>query len=152
MNVSQRVRTGGAFAHLLLVVVLAVGVFVMHTMGHPADPSSAGTAMASHPPASATHGSAAGHEPAKSPASMGAGRAAGPVHTPSTHTPPMAMDMASLCVAVLLAATVLAALLRAALGRVPDRAATLPSRARLPVYPNPPPLGPDLTRLSVLRL
>ncbi|WP_330302233.1 MULTISPECIES: hypothetical protein [unclassified Streptomyces] len=32
---SRNVRTGAALGHLLLVVVLALGVFVMHTVGHP---------------------------------------------------------------------------------------------------------------------
>lgn len=64
----------------------------------------------------------------------------------------MAMDMLSLCLAVLLSAYVLAALLKAALTRRPDWPANLLARATVAQRPNPPPRGPDLTQLSVLRL
>ncbi|MEK8169462.1 hypothetical protein NKH77_05600 [Streptomyces sp. M19] len=35
MNADGRARTGSALGRLLLVVLLALGVFVMHAVGHP---------------------------------------------------------------------------------------------------------------------
>lgn len=158
MNVSRCVRTGGALGHLLLVVVLAFGVFVMHTVGHPAESSASGMSHASHASAAttdaaATSGVLLGHEPAKAPASVDdASRAAAPEHSSSSHPPVTAMDMMSLCLAVLLGAWVLAALVRSALSRHPDWLARLLAQAPVLLRPNPPPRGPDLTQLSVLRL
>ncbi|MEU0170331.1 hypothetical protein ABZ214_33600 [Streptomyces iakyrus] len=152
MNVSRHVRTGGALGHLLLVVVLAVSVFVMHTVGHPDKSSSAGMSTASHVSMASTSGGPAAHEPDSVPMSTDADRATTFDETSSKHEPAMAMDMLTLCMAVLLSAWVLAALTRSALTRRPDWLATL--RAQLPVVLRaiPPPRGPDLTRLSVLRL
>ncbi|KUL46997.1 hypothetical protein [Streptomyces regalis] len=152
MNVSRRVRTGGALGHLLLVVVLAVSVFVMHTVGHHDDSSSAGMSSASHVSAAVMDEGQAAHEPGWAAIPTDAVRATTPDDTPSTREPVMAMDMLSLCVAVLLSAWLLAALLRSALGRRPDWLASL--RAQLPVALRaiPLPRGPDLTQLSVLRL
>lgn len=159
MNASRRLRTGGAFGHLLLVVVLALGVFVMHTVGHPDDPAMGGTNMSSSPSSAQSTGmGSVSHEVA-----MGATgdhldqtqadhAQARTDHAASPHTPAMAMDMQSLCMAVLLGAWVLAALLRAALARHPDWLAELLVRIPVALRPNPPPRGPDLTRLSVLRL
>ncbi len=70
----------------------------------------------------------------------------------SADMPVMAMDMMSLCVAVLLGAWVLAALVRSALARRPDWLANLLAQVAAFSRPNPPPRGPDLTQLSVLRL
>jgi hypothetical protein len=64
----------------------------------------------------------------------------------------MAMDMVSLCVAVMFGAWALTALLRRALARRPDWLAKLLAEAPVMLRPNPPPRGPDLTELSVLRL
>ncbi|MGW5420526.1 DUF6153 family protein [Streptomyces sp. NPDC003943] len=125
-----RERHNAALAHLLLVVVLALGVFVMHSVGHPEGPAAAmdGGAM--------THASAPAH-PADS--------------APSSHDSGTGMDMTTLCVAVL-GAWLLAGLVRAALARRPDRTAPLPARLRPALAPNaPPPRPPDLASLSILR-
>ncbi|MPY61041.1 DUF6153 family protein [Streptomyces spongiae] len=143
MNASRLARAGGALGHLLLVVVLALGVFVMHTVGHPEEHS--GAATSSHSavdvPGAGMAAMAAAHER--------------PSHTtdssPTTEQPAMSMDMASVCVAVFLGLWMLASLVRAALTR--DVARTVALLARTPVgrHTDPPPRGPDLTQLSVLR-
>lgn len=142
MNVSRYARTGGALGHLLLVVVLAFGVFVMHTVGHPGESSAAGMSHASHASAATTDAAAMD----------GAAGATAPEHSSSSQPPVTAMDMMSLCLAVLLGAWVLAALVRSALFRPPDWLACLLARAPVLLRPDPPPRGPDLTQLSVLRL
>ncbi|MER6677037.1 DUF6153 family protein [Streptomyces sp. NPDC000983] len=121
-------RAGGALGQLLLVVVLALGVFVMHTLGHPEDSSHSGAGGVSHT-APMEH----------------------PAEGASTHEPSLPMDMASLCVAVLLGGWVLGALLRSAFGRHPDGAARLLAQVAAVPRPRPPPRGPTLTLLSVLR-
>ncbi|NML50729.1 hypothetical protein HHL19_19660 [Streptomyces sp. R302] len=131
-------RAGGAAAHLLLVAVLALGVFMMHSVGHP-EGSAAGTSTtgAAHTgnhgggPAAADHGSP---------------------QPDDGHAPGSGMDMTTLCVAVL-AGWLLAGLVRAALGRHPDWLALLLARLAPALAPHaPPPLPPDLARLSVLRI
>ncbi|MEV7079683.1 hypothetical protein AB0N88_14205 [Streptomyces sp. NPDC093516] len=182
---SRYARAAGALGHLLLVVVLALGVFVMHTMGHPSEAHGSGSGQASHAavavpqpasaheqPASAHEQPASAHEQEASaheqpaahqqeasarerPASA-AGDAPHPVaagHSASTDPPLGAGDMTSLCVAVLLAVWVLTALVRSALAREPGRLTRLHARALAAMRPDPPPpRGPDLTLLSVLRL
>ena len=150
---SRYVRTGCALGHLLLVVVLALGVFVMHTVGHPAEPSASGMSTASHASAMAD-GAGAAHTAVQTRALPQSSHATDtdPAHSSAAHKPAMAMDMLSLCMAVLLGAWVLAALLRTALARHPDRLAKLLAQAPVLLRPNPPPRGPDLTQLSVLRL
>ncbi|MEV4946358.1 hypothetical protein [Streptomyces sp. NPDC053755] len=150
---------GGAVAHLLLVVLLALGVFVMHTVGHP-DGASAGDATGtSHgaPAGDATgtvHVSAAAGVRAPDGVTGAAGREA-PAETGSpapSHDSGLAMDMTTLCVAVL-GAWLIAGLVRAALGRRRDRPAALLARLRAGLGPNaPPPRPPDLAQLSVLRI
>ncbi|MFE6527288.1 hypothetical protein [Streptomyces sp. NPDC057794] len=152
MAVNRYARAGGALGHLLLVVVLALGVFVMHTVGHPSEAHGSGTGQASHGPAAAMPlpGSAHGK-----PVALGFGEAphaANAGHAASTDAPVGAGDMASLCVAVLLAAWALAALVRWALARRPGRPAASRAQAGALPRPDPPPRGTDLTRLSVLRL
>ncbi|MFI0084636.1 hypothetical protein [Streptomyces bobili] len=149
---SRYVRKGGALGHLLLVVVLALGVFVMHTVGHPSESHAAEMSPPSHASAPMTDPGPSPHEPAAAPASQEAEHAADPGHASSAEMPVMAMDMLSLCMAVLLAAWVLAALLRSALARHPDWLARLRAQVAAVLHPNPPPRGPDLTQLSVLRL
>lgn len=152
MNASPCARTAGALAHLLLVVVLALGVFVMHTMGHPDSSPSADMSTASQASAVAMDHGSPGHDTAAAALSPDMGQAADVEHSPSTHPPAMAMDMLSLCVAVMAGAWVLAALLRAAFSRHLDWLPGLLAQAHVPQRPNPPPRGPDLTQLSVLRL
>ncbi|MGP4006205.1 DUF6153 family protein [Streptomyces sp. 4N124] len=144
MHVSRYVRAGGALGHLLLVVVLALGVFVMHTVGHPDESSHASTAAMG--PAQAAH------EPLDTPAALDSDHAADPARSPSADLPVMAMDMASLCVAVLFAAWILVALLRSALARSPGCPGDVLAQAPVLRRSAPPPRTPDLTQLSVLRL
>lgn len=205
MRIGRTLRTAGAWGHLLLVAVLALGVFMMHTVGHQESPSGTslestahGTPPGADPPSTAGHdspgaatltgaapmaadpatawqtvawqaapgaatsglamsgpamsGQAAPGQAAES-ASSHAERAAvagGHDEAPS-HDTGMAMDMASLCVAVL-AAWLLGALLRAALSRRTEWLVRLRAGALRRSLPRPPPLGPDLIRLSILRI
>ncbi|MFZ3566710.1 hypothetical protein ACOKM5_07020 [Streptomyces sp. BH097] len=163
MSVSKYVRAGGALAHLLLVVVLAFGVFVMHTVGHPDESSGAGMSAGAH--SSALHGGAAPADATMSDTAMsdtamsGAAMtsAAGSEATSTRHQSAddpasgMAMDMASLCVAVL-GVWAFAALLYAAFARRPAWLVELLERTVVVLRPNAPPPRPDLTQLSVLRI
>ncbi|MFD0366645.1 hypothetical protein [Streptomyces sp. NPDC127114] len=56
-----RMRASGALAHLLLVVVLALGVFVMHSVGHPEGSSGSGATDRTAHAASVTHAGAVTH-------------------------------------------------------------------------------------------
>jgi len=128
--------------------VLALGVFVMHTVGHPRDSSSAmgmstGVSMdGSHQASAAVEPGAMAHTPEVS----------SPAPAPSAHRPVMAMDMLSLCLAVLFGAWLLAALTRSAFARHGREPAALLAQPVRSAWPRPPPTGPDLTLLSVLRL
>ncbi|MEW1905804.1 MULTISPECIES: DUF6153 family protein [unclassified Streptomyces] len=125
----RRRRAGGALTHLLLVVVLALGVFLMHTMGHP-EGSDGGThtTAATAPSAHDDDGSGARHDPG-----------------PGT-------DMTTLCVAVL-GVWLLARLVLAALGRGPERLVPFLARLAHVRAPHAPPRRPpDLALLSVLRI
>ncbi|CAM5267385.1 DUF6153 family protein [Streptomyces narbonensis] len=129
-------RAGGAVAHLLLVVVLALGVFLMHAVGHPE--GSGGTAETT---ASVHHGASE----ISPPAADGGG-------SDARHDPGAGMDMTTLCVAVL-GAWLLAGLVRAALARRPDRLAVVLARLVPALGPHAPPRRPpDLARLSILRI
>ncbi len=151
VKVSRFVRAGGALGHLLLVVVLALGIFAMHGMGHPGESAHSTMSGASHSTAMDT--APPGHAPMSAPTDRGAGgHAAETADSPSSHEPAMAMDMLSLCVAVLFGAWALIALLRSAFTRRPGQPAELLSQVTSLLRPDPPPRGPDLTRLSVLRL
>ena len=150
MHVSRSARTGGALGHLLLVVVLALGVFVMHTVGHPDQLSGPGMSTAAH--ASTAHTPAAAQDPMGAPAPLDQSHATHSAHASPEDKPAMAMDMLSLCMAVMFSAWALAALLRMALARRPDWLTKFLAAAPVMLRPNPPPRGPDLTQLSVLRL
>ncbi|MQS34421.1 hypothetical protein [Streptomyces katsurahamanus] len=175
-SASGRVRAAGAWGHLLLVV-LALGVFAMHTTGHPDSGSgtaahstghgSGGTAAHSASGASGilpadtapvSHTVAPADTAPVSPVDTGpASHAAAPVDAHGAqgsgmaHDPDMAMDMTTLCVAVLVS-WILAVLLRVALRRGTGRPATLPESALAVPRRGPPPLIPDLSRLPVLRI
>ncbi|MFD7319595.1 DUF6153 family protein [Streptomyces sp. NPDC059875] len=128
------VGVGGAFAHLLLVMVLALGVFVMHAVGHPESPSDAAAD-------GMTHASASAHQMAEDEAPAS-----------SSHDSGMDMDMTTLCVAVL-GIWALARFVLAALGRRPEWLVRLLGRLTRALRPNaPPPIPPDLAQLSVLRI
>ncbi|WP_314614149.1 DUF6153 family protein [Streptomyces stackebrandtii] len=135
-------RAGGALAHLLLVVVLALGVFLMHAVGHPE--GSGGTTETT---ASAHHASTpTGAHGADDAGSSGSGS------SDARHDSGMAMDMTTLCVAVL-GAWLLAGLVRAALSRRPDWLAVVLARLVPALGPHaPPPRPPDLAQLSILRI
>ncbi|MEU0341161.1 DUF6153 family protein [Streptomyces bobili] len=156
MKASRSVRAGDALAYLLLVVLLALGVFAMHGIGHPSWSDPAG--MSTTSPSAVADAAAPGHTPMTGPAddvAVGghATDAAGEkAESSSTHEPAMAMDMVSLCVAVLFGAWALSALVRSALARRREWPAELLAQVAAVARPNPPPRGPDLTRLSVLRL
>jgi hypothetical protein len=125
----------------------------MHTLGHPDSSHDSATNTAVHTTTMAV--TAAAHAPMSSPADTEAGmggHTADPAGPSSTHEPSAAMDMLSLCLAVLFGAWVLAALLRSAFARHEERLAQLLAQVAAVLRPNPPPRGPDLTRLSVLRL
>ncbi|MFF9065518.1 DUF6153 family protein [Streptomyces sp. NPDC014891] len=127
----RRRRAEGALAHLLLVVVLALGVFLMHAVGHP-EGSGGGTA---------SDASTAAHHSAAPQGDDGTG-----------HEPDPATDMTTLCVAVL-AGWLFTGLLRAAPGRRADWLALLIARLLPARAPHAPPHHPpDLTLLSVLRI
>ncbi|MFD8970914.1 DUF6153 family protein [Streptomyces sp. NPDC059593] len=141
-------RAGGALAHLLLVVVLALGVFVMHAVGHPE--GSGGTTETT---ASAHHASApTGAHGADGGSTGDSGSDSGSGSSDARHDSGMAMDMTTLCVAVL-GAWLLAGLVRAALARRPDWLAVVLARLVPALGPHaPPPRPPDLAQLSILRI
>ncbi|WP_328725820.1 hypothetical protein [Streptomyces sp. NBC_00259] len=161
MTVRRYGRAVGVTTRLLLVVVLVLGVFVMHTVGHPGEGSGSGMSSTTHTTTHTTsHTAGTGAVPAHGhPADalgvavMGPGT--GPVTNPVTDAPRhepggMAMDMASLCLAVL-GAWALAALLHAAFAGRRDRLAGLASAVVAHVRADPPPRAPDLAQLSILR-
>ncbi|MBD3007962.1 DUF6153 family protein [Streptomyces sp. 5-10] len=150
MHVSRCARTGGALGHLLLVVVLAMGIFVMHSMGHP--DSAADTSMgAAHASATTAHPGGGMSSPQGVVVSSHTSDSHQDGKT-SSHSPATGMDMASLCVAVL-GTWILASLLRAVLSRGTDWLARLRDGAVAVLRPNPPPpRPPDLAQLSVLRI
>ncbi|WP_406263794.1 DUF6153 family protein [Streptomyces sp. NBC_00191] len=141
-------------ARVLFVVVLALGVFIMHTVGHPSGGS--GSHMSATPHAVGTlsmHGEQDGGTHPATP-----NMADRPVHGPETanavsapHDPGTGMDMASLCVAVL-GAWALASLLYTAFTARRDWLADLATRVFTWVRPDPPPRPPDLAQLSILRI
>ncbi|MFD6994218.1 DUF6153 family protein [Streptomyces sp. NPDC059943] len=143
---SPRNRPGSvASARLLLVVAVALGVFAMHTVGHPDEAYGSG-------PGPMTHASA---------------EAAPPPDRPLPHPAPaaeqvmgmddmggmdgMGMDMASLCVAVL-GTWALAAPQPAAFTRRPGRFTGPLAGITVEPRSNSPPRTPDLASLSVLRI
>lgn len=177
MATGGSMRADGVLPRLLLVVVLALGVFVMHTLGHPGGGSGSGmTHSAGHAPGEMRPAAYDGDpgtydgDPASYGGDHGGGTAAtgtGPQraapapsaeagHAPAApetkpREPMTGMDMASLCVAVL-GVWVLGALLYA----VPTRRSGPPPRlyaaAAVLARPDPPSPGPDLTALAVLRI
>ncbi|WP_328941119.1 DUF6153 family protein [Streptomyces sp. NBC_00250] len=156
----RRRRAEGALAHLLLVVVLALGVFLMHAVGHP-EGSGGGmettSASAHHSgggmetTSASAHHSGGGMETTSSAHHSGAASHDGD-DSDARHEPGTGMDMTTLCVAVL-TGWLLMGLVRAALGRRPDWMALLLARLTPALGPHaPPPRPPDLARLSVLRI
>ncbi|MGW8572467.1 DUF6153 family protein [Streptomyces niveus] len=141
MNARGYGRVGSALGRLLLIVVLALGVFAMHTVGHPDESYASGSGAATMAHASG--------EPAPPPEPA-------PPHPSAADEPVMgmdgmSMDMASLCLAVL-STWALAALLLAAYARRADVFTDPLAGLRVAPRPNPPPRTPELTLLSVLRI
>lgn len=153
MKASRRVRTGGTLGHLLLVAVLALSVFAMHSTGHPDESAHSGDSAhvsGSVPFSESVPFSGSAHS--MSTVSRTTATDAAPTGSQSSHTPAPTMDMQSLCVAILLGAWVLTALLMSAFTRRHEEWAELLAQVAALARPRPPPRGPDLTRLSVLRL
>ncbi|MER5494441.1 DUF6153 family protein [Streptomyces sp. NPDC002490] len=151
VRASRTLRAAGAWGHLLLVTVLVLGVFMMHTVGHPDTPSdNASGARTGHAAAVSTPGTAVVASVAAFPAAD-AGNAPSGHGEDSSHGSGAAMDLISLCVAVL-GAFVLLALLRAALHGRREWLVRLRAGALRTLLPLPPPRGPDLAQLSILRI
>jgi hypothetical protein len=159
-------RADGVLPRILLVVVLALGVFVMHTLGHPGGGSGSGmTHSTGHASGEmrpvAYNGAPVAYGGVTAVTDTGPRRAAPAPSAEDGHAPaapetkprePMTgMDMASLCVAVL-GVWVLGALLHAVLARRSGPPLRLPVAAAVVARPDPPSPGPDLTALSVLRI
>ncbi|UKY54511.1 DUF6153 family protein [Streptomyces inhibens] len=151
MSAHRGIRAAGACGQLLLVVVLALGVFVMHTVGHPDSSSGSAMGSAAHAAASSAHMGDGMASPSQAAAASSRSSGHDMTTKSSSHGPGMAMDMTSLCVAVL-GGWILAGLLRAALSRRPDWLVRLRAGALTAQRPNPPPPQPDLAQLSVLRI
>ncbi|WP_052867251.1 hypothetical protein [Streptomyces niger] len=154
MRLSRKTQAAGAWGHLLLVVVLALGIFVMHTLGHPKDTSGTGATMEM---GAAAHGAAMsasadhGMHAAATPVVVVSPHASDHDAKAPSHAPGSGMDMTSLCVAVL-GTWALAGLLWAALRRRADWLVRLRAGLLVVLRPEPPPRRPLLARLSVLRI
>ncbi|MEU0681326.1 MULTISPECIES: hypothetical protein [Streptomyces] len=161
MNASRRLRAGGALVHLLLVAVLALGVFVMHTLGHPEGSSNSGMSDTGHiataesphndAPAPAMEHSSAEKDPSSGLSAHASSDITSPPQSADPHPMGMGMDMTALCVAVL-GTWAFAALLYGALVDRIDWVAGLVRRAVAPARPDPPPPRTVLSQLSVLRI
>ncbi|WP_436843361.1 DUF6153 family protein [Streptomyces narbonensis] len=126
--------------------MLALGVFLMHAVGHPE--GSGGTTETSAAAHHTTVEASAAHHTAPetgAPATDGGS-------SDARHDPGAGMDMTTLCVAVL-GAWLLAGLVRAALARRPDWLAVVLARLVPALGPHAPPRRPpDLAQLSILRI
>ncbi|KUL34354.1 hypothetical protein ADL22_30305 [Streptomyces sp. NRRL F-4489] len=171
MRANRRIRAAGAWGHLLLIAVLALGVFAMHTLGHPSGDremtAGPGAGVVAGAGAAAYDGGAyddtaygnaahamAAMSPMDRPAAHHTSHTTHAHHTsgPSSHHSPGAgMDMTSLCVAVL-GGWALACLLRLVVRRRADWLVLLRASALAVLRPNPPPRPPDLAQLSILRI
>ncbi|MDX3525914.1 hypothetical protein P1P75_05565 [Streptomyces sp. ID05-39B] len=151
--VSRRLRVGGAFGHLLLIVVLAFGVLAMHTMGHPEHTSGRGTDALMHAVVGTHQGGMSvgaadtrtSAEPAEITDHVTVASAA-----PSVDEPMISMDVLSVCVAVLTGWLLWLFLCAAA--RRKEQLTELLARVMAVLRPSPPPPRPLLAQLSVLRI
>ncbi|MFJ5997307.1 hypothetical protein [Streptomyces sp. NPDC092370] len=152
---SGRLRAGGAFGYLLLVVMLTLGVFAMHTMGHPEHSSGHGMSGAI-PAVAGAHQDGMAHQAAPSePLSLPEttaehGTAASPTKSPVNEFP-SGMDPMSVCLAVL-TVWLLGLFLHALVFRRHERLTVLLARSMALARPGTPPPRPLLSQLSVLRI
>ncbi|MEJ3742549.1 DUF6153 family protein [Actinomycetes bacterium KLBMP 9797] len=136
-----------AAPRLLLIVLIAVGVASMHTLGHPAGGGHGGAA---HP---AAHG---GHQPPAISAAHETATMVVAARDTVLRGMGMTLDPSTMCLAILVAfalAVLLAALLAAVRRRLPaewQRRGTMASAGRGP--PQTIPLGLRVTNLSILRI
>ncbi|MCM2419010.1 DUF6153 family protein [Streptomyces sp. RKAG293] len=134
---------------MLLFAALLLGIFAMHTVGHPAGGDHQGTRSAAVDRAS-QHGA--------SPHAMGMAQTGADRHEPApAHRPAHDTSPLTVCLAVLgTAAVVLLAVLLAALGLLagPLPGSVAAARSLLPRgrWPWPPPPRIPLSRLPVLRI
>ncbi|MFG3496210.1 hypothetical protein [Streptomyces sp. NPDC047928] len=162
MTARGHLRAAGAVGYLLLVAVLALGVFAMHTVGHPDEAHAIAPAHGSHAARSVT---AQPYTAQSTAAQSTAAQLSSPLTRPAAHDPaaghgqaaadpePFApADATTLCVAVFLGTWVLAALVRAATRRPARSGRPRAPDAAVPHAEAPPPPRPDLARLSVLRI
>ncbi|MGP4011676.1 DUF6153 family protein [Streptomyces sp. 4N124] len=155
LRVSSRLRVGGAFGYLLLVVVLTFGVFAMHTMGHPEHSSGSATDGALHAAVGPHQGGMAkgAADPqtfAGSDEAMADHGDAAPASSSAVDEPTISMDVLSVCVAVLTGW--LLWLFLCAASRRNEQLTALLARAMAVLCPSPPPPRPLLVQLSVLRI
>ncbi|MDQ0748956.1 hypothetical protein QF034_003187 [Streptomyces africanus] len=149
---SGRLRAGGAFGYLLLVVMLALGVFAMHTMGHP-DESSGHGMRGAVPAAAGVHHDAMARKPAAlagPEVTAEHGTATSAAMSP-VHGIPDGMDPMSVCLAVL-TVWLPVLFLRAPAVRRHERLTALLARSTALARPGTPPPRPLLSQLSVLRI
>ncbi|MER7408252.1 hypothetical protein ABT373_38825 [Streptomyces sp. NPDC000070] len=155
MSISGRLRAGGAFGYLLLVVMLTLGVFAMHTMGHPEGSSGHGMSGATPAAAGVHHDGmaqqAAASEPSSEPeVTARHGTAMSPTDSP-VHDLPGGTDPMSVCLAVL-TVWLLGLFLHALVLRRHERLTALLARSMALARPGTPPPRPLLSQLSVLRI
>ncbi|MET9734827.1 DUF6153 family protein [Streptomyces sp. NPDC006458] len=139
-DTSTRLRVGGAFGYLLLIAALVLGVFAMHTMGHPEHTSGPAAGGVLHAASATHHGDMA--------QVMADDRAPA---APSADQPVTAMDVLSVCVAVL-TGWLYVLFLCAAAGRGERLTALLARALAVRRRSAPPPPIPLLAQLSVLRI
>jgi hypothetical protein len=147
---SGRLRAGGAFGHLLLVVLLTLGVFAMHTMGHPDESHGHGTDVAVASAEGARHDSMARNTAPLDDPEPEHGTAASAAKSP-VHEPPGGMDPMSVCLAVL-TVWLLGLFLHALVVRRQERLTALLARSMALARSGTPPPRPLLSQLSVLRI
>ncbi|MFH9064698.1 DUF6153 family protein [Streptomyces coeruleorubidus] len=150
MTKSGRLRAGGAFGYLLLVVMLTLGVFAMHTLGHPEEshgPGMAGTVAGAE---GARHDSTAGNTAPLDDPEPEHGSAASAAKSP-VHELPGGMDPMSVCLAVL-TVWLIGLFLHALVVRRQERLTALLARSMALARPGIPPPRPLLSQLSVLRI
>ncbi|MGW0471390.1 DUF6153 family protein [Streptomyces coeruleorubidus] len=150
MTKSGRLRAGGAFGYLLLAVMLTLGVFAMHTLGHPEESHGPGMAGSVAGAEGARHDSMARNTAPLDDPAPEHGSAASAAKSP-VHELPGGMDPMSVCLAVL-TVWLIGLFLHALLVRRQERLTALLARSMALARPGTPPPRPLLSQLSVLRI